>query len=169
MEINLFKAKYYIFRLLRKKRTIWVEPGRTDAWWQNLLGNKMSDEEWKRNLRMPKNEFLKLVEMIEPFTYERSNKVRQDVISLEKRVAITLYYLKDQGSMKMTANAFGIARCTVGQVIHEICEIIAKQLGPVLIKFPTTKEEVLATSTQFLNRFGFPQVIGCIDGTHVPD
>ena len=82
------------------------------------------------------------------------------MISLEKRVAITLYYLKDQGSMKMTANTFGIARCTVGQVIHEICGIITNDLGPELIKFPTEKSEIVATTSQFLERFGFPQAIG---------
>ena len=37
-----------------------------------------------------------------PFGKLRSAKVRQDVLSSEKRIAITLYSLKDQESMKMT-------------------------------------------------------------------
>ena len=109
-----------------------------------------------------------LVGMIRPYAKHRSSRVRRDVINLEKRVAITLHYLKDQGSMRMTANTFGIARCTVGQVIQEICQILAKDLGPDLIKFPETKEEVSKVSSEFLHRFGFPQVIGCVDGTHIP-
>lgn len=32
--------------------------------------------------------------------------------TVEKQLALTLYFLKDQGSLSMTANAFGIARCT---------------------------------------------------------
>ena len=160
----------YIFnsRCLRKKRSIWVSPGRTDLWWENLQAGKMSPDEWKNNLRMPKDDFMKLVGMLRPYAKERSTRVRQDVISFEKRVAITLYYLKDQGSMKMTANTFGIARCTVGQVVYEICNVITKILGPELIKFPIQKDEVLVATTQFLERYGFPQVIGCIDGTHIP-
>ena len=55
---------------------------------------------------------MKLVDAIRPFAKLRSSKVCQDVLSLEKRIAMTLYYLKDQGSMKMTANTFGIARCS---------------------------------------------------------
>ena len=35
-----------------------------------------------------------------------------DVLSVEKQLALTLYFLKDQGSLSMTANAFGIACCT---------------------------------------------------------
>ena len=69
---------------------------------------------------MSKANFLKLVNLIKPYAKERSSRVRQDVISLEKRVAIALYYLKDQGSMQMTLNTFGIARCTIGQVIQEM-------------------------------------------------
>ena len=128
----------------------------------------MTPDEWKRNLRMSKIDFHLLVEMIRPYAKHRSSRVRQDVLGLEKRVAITLHYLKDQGSMRMTANTFGIARCTVGQVVQEICRILARDLGPSLIKFPETKEEVSKVSSGFLHRFGFPQVIGCIDGTHIP-
>ena len=65
---------------------------------------------------------IKLVDTIRPFAKLRSSKVRQERKSLLKRIAITLHYLKDQGSMKMTANIFGIARCTVGAFVHEICQ-----------------------------------------------
>ena len=65
-----------------------------------------------------------IVELIRPHVKERSSQVRQDVINVEKRVAVTLYYLKDQGSMKLTANSFGIARCTVGEIVQEICDIL---------------------------------------------
>ena len=106
-----------------------MNPGRTDLWWENLRSGKMSPDEWKSNLRISKDDFTKLISMLKPYAKERSTKIRKDVISFEKRVAITLYYLKDQGSMKMTANTFGIARCTVGQVVYEICEIITKNLG----------------------------------------
>lgn len=155
-------------RYLRKKRSVWVKSGRTDQWWRNLISDKMSPDEWKKNLRISKEDFSLLVNMMKPYVKSRSSKVRGDVLSLEKRVAVTLHYLKDQGSMRMTANTFGIARCTVGQVVQEICTVLTKNLGPELIKFPQTKEEVSTATAAFLQRFGFPQVIGCVDGTHIP-
>lgn len=42
--------------------------------------------------------------------------------------------------------------------------ITCKTLGPQLIKFPIEKKDVMESSSQFLHRFGFPQVIGCIMG-----
>lgn len=55
----------------------------------------------------------------ETFRKNKVSKVRKDVLSLEKRIAVSFHSLKDQGSMRMTANAFGIARCTVGQIVQE--------------------------------------------------
>ena len=66
---------------------------------------------------------------------------------LEKRVVV--HYLKDQGSMTMTANIFGISRCTVGQIVYEICGLITKHLDPKLIKYPREKEDVLKGAAQF--------------------
>ena len=51
----------------------------------------MCPEEWKNNLRPSKEDFYKLVDAIRPFAKLRLSKVRQDVLSLEKRIAITLY------------------------------------------------------------------------------
>jgi len=70
--------------------------------------------------------------------------------------------------MRMTGNAFSIARCTVGQVVKEICTVLTKNIGTELIRFPKSKEEVSTTIASFAERFGFPQVIGCVDGTHTP-
>ena len=155
-------------RIRRRKRKNWINPGRTSQWWDNLISDKTDPSDWKKNLRMSKQSFLTLVNLIRPFWVERSTTVRKDSIMLEKRVAITLHYLKDQGSMIMTANLFGIGRCTVGQVVYEICTIITNKLGPQFIQFPTEREDVLKAMAQFSNRFGFPQVVGCIDGTHIP-
>ena len=66
----------------------------------------MSPEEWQNNLLLSKEDFNKLVDAIRPFAKLRSSKESQDVLNLEKRIAITLHYLKDQGSMKMTANTY---------------------------------------------------------------
>ena len=115
--------------MVRRKRKIWVKPGRTDEWWKKIISGKMDSEEWKNNFRMTKFDFYRLANLLRPFAREGSTKVRHDSVSLEKRLAITLCYLKDQGSMKMTANSFGIARCTVGRVVEEICTLISENIG----------------------------------------
>ena len=77
----------------------------------------MENEKGKLNFRMTKDSIQRLVDLIRPFVQKRSSRVRQNVLILEKRVAVTVYYLKDQGSMQMTINCFELARCTVGLVI----------------------------------------------------
>ena len=117
---------------------------------------------------MNREDFLDLVNLIRPFAREESYAVRSDTLSLEKKVAMTLYFLKDQGSLRLTANAFGCAKSTLSLVIHEICNILTNNVGPQFIKFPVEMEEVENVVAGFEAKFGFPRVIGCIDGTHVP-
>ena len=83
-------------------------------------------------------------------------------------VALTLYYLKDQGSYSMTCNAFCCSEATISLCVNEVCNIITNYLGPMFIKYPVTQGEVQSAIDGFLQKFGFPQVIGCIDGTHIP-
>ena len=68
--------------------------------------------------------------------------------------ALTLYYLKDKGSLSMTANSFGVAINTASVVIYEVCYAICQILGPMYIR-------------EFEAKFGLPQAFGCIDGTHI--
>ena len=91
---------------------------------------------------MTKPDFLGLVNLIRPYAKERSSEVRKDIITLQKRVAITLYYLKNQGSLLMTGNTFGIAKSTTSVVVDEICRILAENIAPKLIKFPIEKPDV---------------------------
>ena len=83
-------------------------------------------------------------------------------------MAMVLYYLKDQGSLSMTANTFGVSIATVSVSLRRVCCAINTILGPELIKFPSTAEELKHAANKFYSKFSFPQVIGCIDGTHIP-
>lgn len=48
---------------------------------------------------------------------ERSPRV-VDVLSVEKQLSLTLYFLKDQGALSMTANTFSVAINAVSPVIR---------------------------------------------------
>ena len=54
------------------------------------------------------------------------------------------------------------------KVLREVCTAIVELLGKELIKFPREEEEIKKTMKSFERKFGFPQVLGCIDGTHIP-
>ena len=128
----------------------------------------MVGEEWIKNTRLDYDSFIKLADIIRLQIQPDPESFRQDSISVEKRLAIVLYYLKDQGSFRMTANTFGISLASVSRSLRIVCNAINIELGSKLIKFPQTREELKVATDKFENKFGIPLAIGCIDGTHIP-
>ena len=84
-----------------------------------------------------------LANEVKPFLELSRGPHRDDVFSVEKQLAMTLYYLRDQGSILMTANAFGVALCTVSVVVHIICYVLTNKCELNVIKLPTTEQEMM--------------------------
>ena len=154
-------------RLRRKPRRYWYDQGRTDDWWVKLLSGKLNQDCWKKNFRMHKDAFMNLVTELEPYIAPHPETPNYRAVDSQKKVAITLYYLKDTGSLNQTANLFGIDICTSSKIIFEVCRAI-KALGPKYIKHPKTDKEMEEKIAKFEVRFGMPCAFGCIDGTHFP-
>ena len=89
-------------------------------------------------------------------------------VPVETQVAATLYFLSDRGRMRKTANAFGLACCTVSRIVQRVTRAISTHLAGSYIKIPKTEEEVRDLTARFYSERGFPQCIGAIDGTHIP-
>ncbi len=154
--------------LRRKERSCWHKPGRTDLWWENILNGLSPEESWRKNFRMSKDDFMELVTELRPYIAPKPGSPNYRSFTAEKKLAITLYYLKDTGSLIMTANSFGAAICTVSCIILEVCTAISKHLGPKYLHLPLNDEDMRKTVAEFESKFGMTQAFGCIDGTHVP-
>ena len=150
----------------KAKRRFWIRPGRTRVWWDNFLNGVMLAEEWKENFRMDKDNFYKLCGELRPFIERKVTNMRLPV-SVETQVALTLYYLSDEGRLRKTANAFGLSRACVSIIIRRVTRAITVHLGPNYIKFPMTENAVKNCVTNFFNAFSIPQCLGAIDGTHI--
>ena len=94
-------------QLRRKPKSVWVVDGRDDIFWQNLLNQKSLDWYWKKNFRLSRESFFSLHEQFSPYIATDPKIPNYRCLSSEKKLALTLYYLKDTGSLWMTANAFG--------------------------------------------------------------
>ena len=155
-------------RLARKKRSIWVRLAeRTDDWWKKMLSEDVSEQCWKKNFRMGKDAFDELVAILDPYIGPKTSPNYRR-LSSTKKVAMVLYYLKDTGSLWMTANAFGVHQSTVSKTLKTVCEAINEILGPRLVQLPQSEEEMREKISGFEMLFGMVQVFGCIDGTHIP-
>ena len=100
-----------------------MRPGRTRAWWDNFLSDAVVDEEWKENFRMCKANFYKLCGELRPYI-EKQTTVMLSPVEVERQVALTLYYLSDEGRLRKTANAFGLSRACVSVTIRRVAYAI---------------------------------------------
>ena len=69
-----------------------------------MIGGMVAEENWKKNFRMTQEMFYELVEELRPYISPDNSTPNYRALSADKKVAITLYYLKDTGSLIMTAN-----------------------------------------------------------------
>ena len=87
----------------------WVRPGRTSAWWDNFVHQIAIAEEWWENFRMSRGSLYELANELRPYIEGKTTIMRAPV-DVVKQVAVTLYYLSDEGHLRKTANAFGLSR-----------------------------------------------------------
>ena len=73
-----------------------------------LLKMKFCQTNKKIPLECQKNRFI-LCDELRPCIMKNTTQTRKP-IDFEKQVAVVLYYLVDEGRMRKTANAFGIAK-----------------------------------------------------------
>ena len=111
-------------RRVRQRRRMWIRPGRSKIWWENFINDKVVNEEWKENFRMSKPNFMKLCNLLRPYIEKETTRFRKP-LTVQTQVAITLYYIADEGRMQKVANAFGIAKCTVSVVVRFVTQIIS--------------------------------------------
>ena len=124
----------------KKKRRCWFKQGRSGIWWSNLMQGISPLQFWKKNLRLTRNQFFNLTNELQPYISPSLLLPNHLALNADKKLAQTLYYLKDKGSLTMTANNFGVAINTVSSVIYEVCLAICQNLGPQYIRLPKTRE-----------------------------
>ena len=132
-----------------------------------MFSNVLPDSAWKNNLGMSRLNFIKLCNELRPDISVGADCPNYRACSVEKKVALTLYYLRDTGRMRLTANTFGFSPCTVFKYVRIITHTISSKLANKYIRMPETTLEMKNLVSRFEVKFGMPQASGCIDGTHI--
>lgn len=143
-----------------------MRPGRTSNWWDNLFSGAVADSEWGEKFCMSRDSLVALTEDLRPYIEGQRTKMRAPIDTL-KKVALTLYYLSDEGRIRKTANAFGVSRQAVSVIVRQTCKAIAIHLGPKYVKLPFTEPEAVELVLGFHRAHGVPQCLGAVDGTHI--
>ena len=70
---------------IRKRKRFWIKPGRTDLWWLHMINGLSLAEDWKKNFRMSKDNFLKLVDELRPFISPDPNSTEASTQNKKKK------------------------------------------------------------------------------------
>lgn len=94
-----------------------------------------------------------------------SNTIRRTAIPPILKLAATLELLAKGSYQDVLGNDFvlGMAQSTISKVFSEVLEVIEENICPDWIKFQISDE----TRQFFFEKYNFPGVIGCVDGTHI--
>lgn len=137
---------------------------RTSTFWETDVLQNFGETEWYLNFRMPEEAFLNLCDLLHPYILKQTMKT---TVSLEKRVALTLYKLASNTEFHDVANLFGIGVSTACDVFWEVCKGLC-QLKRKFIGMPKSEEDVKTIIKGFQEKSGFPMCAGALDGTHIP-
>ena len=82
-------------------------------------------------------------------------------------MAVALWRLATGNSYRTTGITFEIGRCTALKLKDEFCLALSRISGK-FIKFPKGEPETRRAIVAFQDISCFPQVVGAIDGSHIP-
>lgn len=117
-------------------------------------------------MRMPYSKFLALAAVIGPLTEKKDTQMRE-AISSQERLALTLRYLATGESFASLSFQFRIAKTTIGDIVMDVCNAIISTLKEKYLQTPSTVEEWIEISKEFLLRWNIPNNIGAIDGKRI--
>nr|XP_055051176.1 uncharacterized protein LOC129436904 [Misgurnus anguillicaudatus] len=115
---------------------------------------------------MRRDSFMYLCTVLRPHLERQRTRYRVP-LTVEQRVAVTIWRLATNVEYRSIAHLFGIGLSTACVVTQQVVSAILFILKPNLIKVPTGNN-LKHVVNGFRDRWGFPQCAGAIDGTHVP-
>ncbi|KAL8187256.1 UNVERIFIED_CONTAM: hypothetical protein K2H54_041403 [Gekko kuhli] len=107
-------------------RRWWVYP-RSSDWWDNFVMRIWGEEKWLENFRMSRSTFDWLVDALRDVLQRQRTEMRAPV-SVERRVAVALWWMASTMSYRTVAHQFGLARSTVAGIVVEVTRAITEAL-----------------------------------------
>lgn len=151
----------------KPRRRAGVKRNKSTDWWDNTVP-RFSDKEWLENFRFRRGTFQWICGKVQDVLAPHPNPViKGQALSVEKIVAIALYKLAHLAEYQVVANQFGVCKSSVHNCVYAFCYAITSLLTDEFIKFPSA-EEAEDIARHFEEITNIPQLIGAIDGSHIP-
>ena len=80
---------------------------------------------------------------------------------------IALRFFASGSHLQVIGDTMGHDKSTISRVIRQVADALV-EMKDTFIKWPQTPEKLSSIKNVFHQKAGFPNVVGCFDGTHVP-
>ncbi len=98
----------------------------------------------------------------------RDDTIMRNSISPGERLAVTIRYLATGETFRSLSFSFRIAHNTISGIIPQVCEALINEFGPEVMPQEITVDDYKDIADGFEKLWNFPNVMGAIDGKHVP-
>ena len=129
-----------------------------------------TEEEFRGMFRVSRPVFSALLTDLGPYLRDGRSRNHKQNVSAELKLGIALYYMAHGGSGKHLSSASGLKKCTALKYLYLVSNLICIHMAPKFMGDALLDERdyMKDCRARFHARNGFPNVGGCIDGTHIP-
>ena len=123
-----------------------------------------SDTDFIARYRITRSMFTELIDRLETATIRPTS--RSHSIPTTTQLAVTLQFLATGTFQTVVASCHGISQCSVSRCIATITDALCARAKD-FIYFPNVDGQK-RNQLLFQEKYGFPKVLGCVDGSHIP-
>lgn len=162
--VNIFEM---YFNTINIEKRIWMKT-RSNHFWNDIVLCTYTDSDWIESFRMCKETFNDLCYLLQPALEPKPLLlISREPLSVEKQVAVALYKMASCAEYRVVGNVFGIHKSTVKKCLFRVVNAINDLMMRNYLHMPDLYE-ASEIAINFEKISCIPQIIGCIDGTHIP-
>src|SRR5436305_1898808 len=159
--INLQLNREEINNLKRLNRLI-------SQYWFNEICLNMPDFEFKRHFRLIRSTFEWLCCEVIPLLRRNNNEPGIIGLAWEQKIGASLWFLATGECFRSIGERFGMGESTVSYALRQFFDVIIARFLAEKIIFSNTELEINRITNGFERIGKIPNVIGTIDGSHIP-
>lgn len=125
----------------------------------------MSDDTFRKTFNITKKTYEYFCTHLAASFNEREGS---NIVPPRKKILMSVLVLNSCAEIKIIAALFGVGITTVTNTFHLFCKLMKDYLKPLHIKAPESLEDFKTLSRQFEEKTNLINVVGAVDGTHVP-
>jgi hypothetical protein len=130
-----------------------------------LNPNSYNDDELRRKYRLTRDAITDLCDSLDASIAPKTN--RNHAVSTNLQVLTALRYYATGSFQELLGDSHGLSKATLSRIILRVTNAIVRTHSGK-ISFPRTAAERTDCKQGFYNVAGFPNVLGCVDGTLIP-